>query len=220
MENNLEAVMGTRSDKQLEELINKRIRYKITEVEGAVAELEKRGRIFSYAELLSIEKDLREMKKELNLSNSSGNFTTTLEKQDSGIPEYFSPLAINIFTILFSALYGVVLMAINFNRSGNKKGMINMLVFGSIIAIGLPMLFFQLPFLSGNNFMLNFSIRMVFNIVCSLVLTQFFWPKYLGKEIQYKPRSISGLMSISLLICFGIVLLMFQMGETSAFYIK
>lgn len=55
---------STHSDKDLEKCVRLRSRYDPKDVESAVEELERRGRIFSLAEITAIEKDLHKIRRE------------------------------------------------------------------------------------------------------------------------------------------------------------
>jgi uncharacterized membrane protein YozB (DUF420 family) len=54
-----------------------------------------------------------------------------------------------------------------------------------------------------------FFITLIFNIIGYAVLVEYFWNKYLGKEIAYQKKAIAKALIISLLILVFIVSLQF-----------
>ncbi len=223
--------MASRNDKQLEDLIIKRVRYAADSVEAAIAELEKRGRIFSFAELRAIDIDLRAKKRAENEKPADPWFQlpaapdTTLRVQEAGsatgsddslAPSYFSPRAINIFTILFGAIYGAILLAINFNKSGNKKAVWEVVIFGILYTIGISLLMRLIPVPAPKQQVLLFlysALQVLFNVLGAFLLIRFFWKKYIGTDTPFTARPIGNLIFISILVVIGIVYLLMRTGN-------
>lgn len=222
--------MASRNDKQLEDLIVKRMKYAADSVEAAIAELEKRGRIFSFAELRAIDLDLRAKKRAENEKPAEPWFQapapdTTLRVQEAGTstgtdetlaPSYFSPRAINIFTILFGAIYGAILLAINFNKSGNKKAVWEVVIFGILYSIGISLLMRLIPVPAPKQQVLLFlysALQVLFNVLGAFLLTRVFWKKYIGTDTQFTARPIGNLIFISVLVVIGIVYLLMRTGN-------
>lgn len=122
---------------------------------------------------------------------------------DPSAPELYSKAAIYGFSLFFSGLFGAILLAINLNRSGKKKGIVPVLAFGIgfIIAIVLAS-----PYLSQQ------GMGFIFGIIAGLILNQIFWKKYLG-EVQYRARSIWAPLIIGLLLVIILILLMKLSGQ-------
>lgn len=85
-------------------------------------------------------------------------------------------------SILFGSLFGSILMAINFKKTEDKKGIVPVLIFGVLVMI-LHITTRQLI----NNRSLIFSL--VFNITGAKILKDVFWRKYLGDNITYNDQS-------------------------------
>ena len=107
-------------------------------------------------------------------------------------------------SILFGSLFGSILMALNFKKTEDKKGIVPVLIFGVLVMI-LHITTRQLI----NNRSLIFSL--VFNITGAKILKDVFWRKYIGDNITYNDRSalIPGLivLAIGLVLSFFIYLL-------------
>lgn len=204
----IKEAMASRSDKQLEDIIEKRVRYEAASIDAAVEELEKRGRIFSFAELRAIDLDLKLKKRESAEKSEESWYPVpeAINREQTG-PAYFAPGSIHLFSIIFSTLFGVVLMAINLYKSGNKRAVIEVIVFGLLYTVATYILLNYIPKQSINALVYS-SIPIFMNVAGALILTQIFWRKYLGTEMDFKPRPIALLMAVSLLVCIGFVYFM------------
>jgi len=206
---NINEAMATRADKQLEDLIVKRSRYAIESVEAAIAELEKRGRIFSFAELRAIDLDLRQKKRELNTSPAESWYPVPEAlAEESAMPEYFAQSAIHLFSILFSTLFGAILMAVNFYKSGNIRAVLQVIAFGIMYYIASLQL---LPYIPNKQYIVV-AYNLIVNVIGALILTQLFWRKYIGNETEFKPRPIGKLMLVSLFVSVVLVYLLVTHG--------
>ena len=118
------------------------------------------------------------------------NTTATLSNEEISIfddlkpvPVYYSEKAIYIFSALFSTLFGAILLAINLNTAGQKKAAWQAVIVGSLYAIVLT---WGLSYFPKN----NAGIALGLNGMGGYMLRQFFWPKYLGKDVIYTKRSV------------------------------
>jgi hypothetical protein len=100
---------------------------------------------------------------------------------DVNAPQLYSRQVINIFSILFSVLFGGILLAINLKTVNNKKAIFPVLAF-SVLYTGLVV--FILNLIPGS----TTTLTVVFNLLGAIVLYNFFWGKYIGKEFQYRTK--------------------------------
>ena len=103
-------------------------------------------------------------------------------------------------SILFGSLFGSILMALNFKKTDEKKGIVPVLIFGIIVMI-LHITTRQLI----NNKSLVFSL--VFNITGAKILKDVFWRKYIGDNTTYNDRSV--LVPVMIVIGIGLILSFF-----------
>lgn len=206
---NINEVMAGRANKQLEDLIIKRSRYAAESVEAAIAELEKRGRIFTFAELRAIDLDLRQKKKEINEKQTENWYPVPEVITDERVERsYFSQGAVHLFSIVFSTLFGVILMAVNFYKAGNKRAVFEVIIFGILYNISTILLLQYIP----NQQYIVLGYNVLINVIGALILTQIFWRKYIGNDTEFKPRPIGMLMSVSLFVSVLLVYFLFTHG--------
>ena len=99
------------------------------------------------------------------------------------IPEYYSERAVYVFSLLFSTIFGSILMAINFKNTEEKKGIWEVLLFGVFFAgIGG----WILNTIHANN--LGFTLAM--NGGGAYIMNRYFRDKYIGRGVPYTPRSV------------------------------
>lgn len=206
---NINEVMAGRANKQLEDLIIKRSRYAAESVEAAIAELEKRGRIFTFAELRSIDLDLRQKKREINEKQTENWYPVPDVITDESVtPSYFSQGAVHLFSIVFSTLFGVILMAVNFYKAGNRRAVLEVIIFGILYNISTILL---LPYIPNQQYVV-LGYNVLINVIGALILTQIFWRKYIGNDTEFKPRPIGILMFVSLFVSVVLVYFLFTHG--------
>ena len=97
-------------------------------------------------------------------------------------PQLYSRQVINIFSILFSVLFGGILLSINLKAVNNKKAIYPVLAF-SVLYTGL--MAFILNLIPSN----TTPLTVAFNLIGAIVLYNFFWGKYIGKELQYRTKA-------------------------------
>ena len=118
---------------------------------------------------------------------------------DLELTSLYSKVAILGFSIFFSTLFGVVLLMSNLKKSNKPKARIEVLIFGVVYTFFTVVIFSYLP--------TAFLLPLVFNILGYLVLTEYFWNKYLGKTLQFKKKPITKPLLISLTFLALIVVL-------------
>lgn len=118
---------------------------------------------------------------------------------DPSAPKLYTKKLIYIFSVIFSPLFGSILMMRNFKETGHNIAKFQVLAFGilytSVIAWGLLSL--------ETKYNLSFG----FNIIGAGILSEFFWNKKLGKEIKHRKRSWIIPTIIGVIITVGLVAL-------------
>lgn len=196
---NFEQKMAEKSDESLIDIINDRARYLPEAIEAAVAERQKRGYVFSEEELAAINEDITKKQTELIAEAEHGSWgngdNTTNHNTELVI---YSDTAIYAFAILFSTLFGAVMLAINFKKKGNKKGIISVLLFGAVFSFFVAWMQAVVLIRPG--------ISILLNAMGVLVLKYLFWDKYIGKDTSYKAKPVWWPLLIALSIL-GLALL-------------
>jgi hypothetical protein len=133
------------------------------------------------------------------------NENDTLDKEyinGEGTPvEIYTKGAIWGFSIFFSPIFGGVLLMQNLKDLGLKKEA-HFILHLSIIYT-LVTIFLTTYFLAPNG-----MATIVINIIGALVLTQYFFPKYIPNELEYKHKTIWKPLIISLIITLPFIIAM------------
>ena len=190
-------MMSKMSDYEVNGYIENRKNYTQEAVESAILELKNRGREFSEEETSEILKQFNKKKVENRESYASDSGWKKNVVIDKDAPEFYSEKAIYLFSVIFSIIFGSILMAINLSKTENKKGVFEVLGFG--------ILFFALQVYLLSMIARSTMFTFVFSAVGALILNYYFWRKYIGAETKYKAKPIW----VPLII--GIVVLVFFM---------
>ena len=190
-------MMSKMSDYEVNGYIENRKNYTQEAVESAILELKNRGREFSEEETSEILKQFNKKKVENRESYASDSGWKKNVVIDKDAPEFYSEKAIYLFSVIFSIIFGSILMAINLSKTENKKGVFEVLGFG--------VLFFTLQVYLLSMIAISTMFTFVFSSVGALILNYYFWRKYIGAGTKYRAKSIW----VPLII--GIVILMFFM---------
>ncbi|MFV8225501.1 hypothetical protein [Christiangramia aquimixticola] len=108
-------------------------------------------------------------------------------------PRLYSKRVIITFSALFSTIFGAVILMSNLKNLNERKGMFQVLVFGIIFTVGQMI---TVSSLQSNKFSL------ILNISGAIILNEYFWNRYIGKDKEYlkknwvKPALISTLISL------------------------
>lgn len=114
------------------------------------------------------------------------------------LPRLYSKRVIYIFSILFSTIFGAVLLMSNLKNTGEKKGRLQVLLFALVFTTGLLITAATVKTTS------NFTIPL--NVIGGLILNEYFWNRYLGKEIKFEKKKWYKPAIISLIVCIPFVL--------------
>ncbi|WP_010520379.1 hypothetical protein [Aquimarina agarivorans] len=120
-------------------------------------------------------------------------------------PSLYSPTAVLGFTILFSVIFGGILMFLNL-RTLNKK------------STALKVLFATIGFMLIGGLVAQWSemnqwVIMLVNVIGGIVLIEFFWKKYIGNTSNFNRKSILKPAVISLLVSFLVTYLFIYLNQ-------
>ena len=200
MKIDFEKLMSEQTDEGLQEYIDKRKDFVPAAVEAAIAEMQKRGRVFSDEELSVIRQEFQQKREEASLDMEPislfGNRWKKNVVTDESAPEYYSERAIYSFSVIFSMLFGAVLSAINFSKNEDKKGVFEVMGFGVCYTSFEMWLISEVKRAS--------SLALTLNIIGALIL-QYYWKKYIGTDTKYRAKPIGK----ALIVAAGISVLLF-----------
>lgn len=179
--------MASLSEYELNEYINSRNYYTKEAIEAAIIEMKNRGKEFSEEEV----SDIMQQFKKKRIENVSNEKVELFESKDGwknnivtdeNAPQFYSQKAIYLFSVIFSVLFGSIMMAINFRKTESKKGFYEVIIFGILYVI------FQVSTLSM--FPRNTLSVYGFSAIGAFILDRYFWRKYIDKETQYRTKPI------------------------------
>ena len=128
---------------------------------------------------------------------------TTKNKQKE-LPQLYSKRIILIFSGLFSVIFGAALLLSNLKKIEEKKGIYQVLLFVFIYVCGLV---YTLSTIKAGT---NFSLPL--NLLGGLILNEYFWNRYIGKETEFEKKSWVKPTLISLAISIPAFLALVYLG--------
>jgi len=183
--------MAGKSEDGLADYLHNFKRYTPDAIKAAVDELKSRGRNFSEDELREIEikienrKSAEDEEDALFASDSWKKSVVT----DPNAPLLYSKGAIRAFSLVFSTIFGAVLLSSNVDD--NKK---------KWIVIGFGVLYTALTIVIVNLIPSNTIYVLLLNTAGGLGLTSTFWDKFVGKDTKYRSKPIWKPLIISIVI--------------------
>ena len=112
-------------------------------------------------------------------------------------PQLYSKRVIMAFSVLFSTIFGAAILMSNMKQLRNTKARLQVLLFGILYSVGQV---FTINSMSSTN------LSIPLNILGGVILNEYFWNRYIGKEREYlkkswlKPAIISGLITVPFLL--------------------
>ena len=211
MEIDFQKLMTNKSDEGIQEYLDNRAKFTPEAVEAAIAEFQKRGRTFSDEELNTYRQEFQQRseaaEKEVKELFPSGNQWKKNVVTDENAPAYYSEKAIYLFAVIFSVVFGSIILALNFSKTETKKGVWEVVIFGAFFT---SLQIWILSMIPRNN-----GLTLVFNMVGALILNQFFWKKYIGNDTKYRTKPIWIPMIVGILITIPILLAIIYGGAES-----
>jgi len=189
--------MSLKSNKELEIILKEKDNYNQEAIQAVVWEMEVRNLIQKTDDLYKDtfrEKVVTEIVEE-PLDQEDNLSSETL------LPQLYSKRAIQGFTIFFSTIFGVLLLMQNFKEMNKTLARKQVLFFGIAYTTISAILLNYLPKM--------FFITLLFNMIGYAILSEFFWNKNLGNQLEYKKKEIWKPLMISFAIMLFFVLLQF-----------
>ncbi len=202
MDDNFKSRATLKSDEELHNCINNREKLLPETVEAAVEELQKRGTAFSEEELKVITEDMQARRDQAKSgAKSSGMFNRNdkdFQVEDPEAPSFYSKGVIFGFSILFSVLFGAVMLAINISKTQYRQKAVWVVLFGLVYVIASVLL--------AQNLGSTFSFLLI--IFGAYLLQALFWNRYIGNSTLYRAKPIKIPLIIGLCIYVPIIALL------------
>jgi hypothetical protein len=187
---------------ELLERVENRQKYMPETIEASITELQYRKYEFSEEELKVVNEDIQALRANAALvGNAKGLFSREYKNvivQDPDAPRLYSRMVVKLFTVLFGALFGSIMMAMNLNNFGKSKEAVWALLFG----VGFTTVqYVVLSHVPGS----VSSIQVVFGFIGAYLIDFLFWKPYIGYATFYRKRPtwvplIIALVFVSLII--------------------
>ncbi len=174
----LKEILSTKTDQQLRYYLDHVDKHTSDGVRAALAELKNRNAELPEGIDELIEEKIR-LKESTNYDSLRGWKRNVVKDIDA--PEYYSQTAIYVFSILFSVLFGSVMLAINLKNAGKRWG--TPIFFGLLFTFGQINLMEFVPHPS-------MGISLIINALGVIIMYQFFWNRSLGKDTKYRAKPI------------------------------
>ncbi|WP_214073475.1 hypothetical protein [Mucilaginibacter sp. dw_454] len=199
MDDHFNFYASKRTDQELEERIDNRQKYLPETIEASLTELQSRGRVFGDEELQVISQDIQAQRDNASATtdNGFGLFSNSYKNcivEDPDAPSFYSKRAVYVFTVLFSVVFGAVMVAINLFKIKNTKGALLTLLFGGCF------LAFQILLTLKLNPNSPGDLGFVFGIAAAIIINAIFWPMFIGNSTFYRARLIWVPLAIALLL--------------------
>lgn len=170
-----------KTDRELNEIVNNPEVYHDEAREAARAILDERMGITPIApQPESIEEEPEDNTAE-DTTRDLATESSSLSADAPELPELHSKTVITTFCLLFSTMFGAVLLMYNLKRTKQINAWYQVLSF--------IILFHLLSALAVNYFNLHAGFGLFFNLIGAFILTEGFWNHYLGKDLKYRKRS-------------------------------
>jgi len=174
----LKEILSTKTDDQLRYYLDHVDKHTSEGVRTALAELKSRNAELPEGIDELIEERIR-IKESTNYDSLKGWKRNIVKDIDA--PEYYSQTAIYVFSILFSVLFGGVMMAINLKNAGKQWGW--PILFGLLFTMGFIYLSEFIPNRSS-------GITLIANGLGVIIMYQLFWNRSIGKDTKYRAKPI------------------------------
>ncbi len=193
METDFQEPMSGKSDEGLTEYLKNTDKYTIEAIYAAMAELKKRGRIFTDKELKAIEDQIQAKKPatagEIDANRATRSRWDKNKVDDIIAPKLYTQRTIWGFSTLFTVIFGAVLLSSNIEDRKAKW-----------IVIGFGVLYTSVAIFVLNLLPRNTGFTIAVNAGGAYLLTSLFWTKYIDPDVQYRAKPIWTPLIISVLI--------------------
>jgi hypothetical protein len=209
MESKFSFLATGRTNEELLERIDNRPKYLPETVEASVAELQFRKHEFSEEELQIIGEDLKAHRANAAAISSrigfwSGEYKNALV-EDQDAPLLYSRLVIYTFSFFFGALFGSIMMAMNFGKLEKRKDALYAILFG--IGFTAAQIYLSTAANPGS----GSSYSILGGLLAAICLDFFFWKFHIGYETFYRARPFTTPLIIGVIIA-GILIGLLMLG--------
>jgi hypothetical protein len=201
--NNFTQNMLKKSNAELEHILEAKDIYTDEAIQAVIWELENRNLIEKDTiklAIIPVENEISVQEKQPDTENTNESSSEVFD-----LPVLYSKRAIQGFSILFSTLFGAVLLMSNLKKMNKPKARIEVFVFGIVYTIFTSLLLNYLP--------KTFFLTLLFNILGYAVLIEYYWNKNLGKEFKYEKKQIKKPLIISLLFTLIMLFILISNNE-------
>ena len=181
-----------KTDKELKKILAEKENYTSEAITAAYNILKERN--FSVEEFSFIEQEIQQSPLEEETTKTEN--VTTNTTSDIAL---FSKKTILGFSIFFSTIFGVVLLMINMQQVKSEKGKNQVLFFG-IAYLLCTIIIVQI-------FKTSSMLGLLFNLLGATILNEYYWNKFIGKEVEYQKRNWlkPALISLSIVLIFFVI---------------
>ena len=184
-------LMSKKSEKELMDYLINFNKYTPDAITAAVDELKGRGRNFTEQELIEIKEKIEtsdKSEKEVDSLWSTDSLKLNIVT-DTNAPILYSKMAIRGFCVLFTTIFGAVLLSSNTKDTKNK-----------LMIIGFGIIYTGLTIALANIIPTSTYYVILLNTAGGLAMTSTFWDKYVGKDTKYRAKPIWKPLIISVII--------------------
>lgn len=181
-------LMVKKSDNELENYLINIMAYSREIVEAAITELRNRGRVFTEAELSTLETKIQE--RENTIGKNTITVRDSLEKnivEDESALALYSRKTIDWTTLIFGIVVGSILMVLNFKSAEKKKGIFTVLIFGTVYLLLEIFILSLIP--DKTSSFVNLA-RLGLNGLGAFIIHTLIWDKFIGKDLKYRKKPI------------------------------
>lgn len=188
MEMNFQRLMVKKSDKELEDYLINIMAFSREIVEAAITELKNRGRAFTEDELSALETKIQE--RENTIGKNTITVRDSLEKnivEDKSALALYSRKTIDWSTLIFGIVVGSILMVLNLKSTEKKKGILTVLIFGTVYLLLEIFILSLIP--DKTSSFVNLA-RLGLNGLGAFIMHTLIWDKFIGKDFKYRKKPI------------------------------
>ena len=139
------------------------------------------------------------LKEESEAEDTSDHYTE--EDEPSNLPKLYSKRVILVFSIVFSTIFGAVLLMVNMKATNNPKGRMHALIFGILYAF--------VSMAIANAMQVGSLLPLVINLIGATILNEYYWNTFIGMDTAYEKKSWKKPALISVLITLPFLLALF-----------
>ncbi|MCM8568635.1 hypothetical protein NE848_04545 [Gramella jeungdoensis] len=141
----------------------------------------------------------------MKMADSDSQLTDSAEmnkERSEVLPKLYSKRVIYSFSVIFSTIFGAVILMSNLKQVNDNRARWEVLIFGIIFTLGTA--------LTLTTIELKTNLGIPLNILGGVILNEFFWNRSIGKDAEFEKKSWHKPAIISALISLPFVLALFS----------